>query len=89
LSISGVDSENGPQTPIEIRINDVVVYRGGNPLPKDTWRGPVAPWGDATIEIPAGVLQPGPNTLVFRNLVQVNNYNAPPYFMLDAAVITY
>jgi serine/threonine-protein kinase len=89
LQIAGVDSENGPQTPIEIRVNDTVIYQGGNPLPKDHWRGPVAPWGEATIPIPAGVLREGRNTLTFKNLVPVNNYNAPPYFMLDQATITY
>ncbi len=89
LHIIGLDSETGPKTPIEIRINDVVIYRGGNPLPKDDWRGPVAPWGEASFPIPEGVLHTGQNTLTFRNLAPVNNFNAPPFFMLDQAVITY
>jgi serine/threonine-protein kinase len=89
LTIAGVDSENGPQTPIEILVNGTSIYQGGNPLPKDTWRGSVAPWGEATVPIPAGVLRAGENTLTFKNLVPVNNYNAPPYFMLDRAVVTY
>jgi hypothetical protein len=89
LTIAGVDSENGPQTPIEILVNGTSIYQGGNPLPKDTWRGSVAPWGEATVPIPAGVLRAGENSLTFKNLVPVNNYNAPPYFMLDRAMVTY
>jgi hypothetical protein len=89
LSISGIDSENGPQTPIAVVVNDTVIYQGGNPLPKDSWRGSEAPWGEATIPIPSGVLHAGRNTLAFKNLAPVNNFNAPPYFMLDQAVITY
>ena len=87
LVLLGLDSENGPPTPIEIRLNDRVIYRGGNPLPKDDWRGPVANWGEARIPVPAGVLRPGENTLTFRNLAPVNNFNAPPYFMLDQAIL--
>jgi len=89
LSISGIDSENGPKTPIAVVVNDTVIYQGGNPLPKDNWRGSEAPWGEATISIPSGVLRAGRNTLTFKNLAPVSNFNAPPYFMLDQAVITY
>jgi tRNA A-37 threonylcarbamoyl transferase component Bud32 len=89
LHIIGLDSETGPKTPIEIRINDVVIYRGGNPLPKDDWHGPVAPWGEASFPIPEGVLRTGQNTLTFRNLAPVNNFGTPPFFVLDQAVIIY
>jgi hypothetical protein len=89
LLLKGLDSENGDKTPIAIQVNDTVVYQGGNPLPKDTWRGSVAPWGETTIPIPAGALRSGRNTLSISNLAPINNFNAPPYFMLDEAVITY
>ncbi len=89
LVITGIDSENGPKTPIAVLVNDTVIYQGGNPLPKDDWRGPVAPWGDATLPIPKGVLHAGANSLTFKNLAPVDNFGVPPYFMLDQAVITY
>ncbi len=89
LLLKGLDSETGDKTPIAIQVNDTVVFQGGNPLPKDNWSGPVAHWGEATIRLPAGVLRPGRNTLTISNLAQVNNFNAPPYFMLDEAIITY
>ncbi|HZS01728.1 MAG TPA: protein kinase [Chloroflexota bacterium] len=89
LLLKGLDSENGEKTPIAVQVNDTVVYQGGNPLPKDDWRGSVAPWGEATIPLPAGALHAGPNTLSISNLAPVSNFNAPPYFMLDEAVITY
>jgi serine/threonine protein kinase len=89
LTIVGIDSENGPQTPMEVLINGAVVYRGGNPLPKDPWRGPVAPWSEASFPIAAGVLRPGENTLTIRNLAQVNNFNSPPYIAIDQASISF
>jgi hypothetical protein len=89
LRIKGLDSENGPPTPIAIVVNGTTIYNGGAPLPKDTWRGAVANWGEATIPIPAGVLRAGRNTLTFKNLVPANNYNQPPYFVLDEVVISY
>jgi serine/threonine-protein kinase len=89
LVISGIDSENGDKTPIAILVNDTVIYQGGNPLPKDDWRGPTAPWGTASFPIPAGVLEAGRNTLTFKNLSPAANFNVPPYFMLDQATITY
>jgi hypothetical protein len=89
LLLKGLDSENGPKTPIAVVVNDTTIYNGGKPLPKDHWRGETAPWGEATIPIPDGVLRAGRNTLTFKNLMPMNNFNAPPYFMLDEAIVTY
>ena len=89
LEISGIDSENGGKTPITILVNDTVIYQGGNPLPKDEWRGPTAPWGTASFSIPPGVLKAGRNTLTFKNLSPTANFGVPPYFMLDQAIVTY
>jgi hypothetical protein len=89
LLIKGIDSETGGKTPIEIALNATVLYSGGNPLPKDDWRSATAPWGEATFPIPKGVLRSGANTLMFKNLAPVNNFSAPPYFMLDEATVTF
>jgi serine/threonine protein kinase len=87
LTIVGIDSENGPKTPMEVLVNDTVVFSGGNPLPKDSWAGPVAPWSEATFPIPAGVLQADRNTVTIRNRAQVDNFNSPPYIAIDQVVI--
>jgi serine/threonine protein kinase len=89
LLLRGLDSENGPKTPIQVLVNDSVVYQGGNPLPKDDWRGPTATYGEATIEIPRGVLHAGRNTLTLKNQAPVANFNVPPYVVLDEAIVTY
>ena len=89
LTIVGVDSENGPKTPMQVLINETVVYTGANPLPKDTWTGPVAPWSEASFPIPAGVLHSGRNTVTIRNLAQIDNFNSPPYIAIDQAIVTY
>jgi hypothetical protein len=89
LLLKGIDSEYGPPTPMEIRINDTVIFQGGNPLPKDTWRGSIAPWSDATFQIPAGVLHSGRNTITISNLVPVDNFNSAPYVMVDEVIISY
>jgi len=89
LTLVGVDSENGPQTPMEIRINDTAIYQGGNPLRKDYYTEPVAPWGETAFDIPAGVLHAGRNTLTISNLVRVANFNSPPYIAIDQAIVSY
>jgi hypothetical protein len=89
LIVKGIDSESGPRTPMEIRLNDVVIYVGANPLQKDHLRGPAAPWSEVTFPIPEGVLQQGTNILAFSNLAQINNQNAAPFVMLDEVVVMY
>ncbi len=89
LLLKGIDSQGGPPTPMEIRINDTVIYQGGNPLPKETWGGSTLRWGEATFPIPAGVLRSGGNTITISNLVPVNNFYSSPYVMVDEAVISY
>jgi len=89
VTIVGIDSENGPKTPMQVLVNDTVVFSGGNPLPKDPWTGPVAPWSEATFPIPAGVLHAGRNTITIRNRAEVDNFSSPPYIAIDQAIVTY
>lgn len=91
LSIIGLDSEDPDKTPVSITVNDVEIYVGGNPLPNDFVGSPTGPgnWGTAQLVIPAGLLQPGVNTLRITNLSPSAKINAPPFFMLDSATITW
>ena len=89
LTIVGIDSENGPKTPMQVLVNDTVVFSGANPLPKDPWTGPVAPWSEATFPIPPGVLREGRNTITIRNRAEVSNFNSPPYIAIDQAIVAY
>lgn len=91
LTIIGLDSEDPNKTPISIVVNGVEIYAGDNPLPDDFASGVNGPgnWGTATWEIPAGLLQAGGNTLSITNLTPGGTTNAPPFFMLDTAAITW
>ncbi|HET6262546.1 MAG TPA: serine/threonine-protein kinase, partial [Chloroflexia bacterium] len=91
LSIVGLDSEDADKTPVSIMVNDVEIFVGGNPLPNDFIGSPTGPgnWGTAQLVIPAGLLQPGVNTLRITNLSPSARINAPPFFMLDNATITW
>jgi hypothetical protein len=91
LTIVGLDSEDTVKTPISIVVNGVEIFVGGNPLPNDFNTGPqgAGNWGAAQWVIPAGVLQPGTNTLSITNLTPGGTINAPPFFMLDTATITW
>ncbi|MDQ3703956.1 MAG: protein kinase [Chloroflexota bacterium] len=91
LTIVGLDSEDPVKTPISIVVNGVEIFVGGNPLPNDFTTGPqgAGNWGAAQWVIPAGVLQAGTNTLSITNLTPGGTINAPPFFMLDTATITW
>lgn len=91
LTVIGVDSEDTAKTPISIVMNGVEIYVGGNPLPNDFSTGVFGAgnWGAAQWVIPAGLLQPGTNTLTITNLSNTSHINAPPFFMLDSATITW
>jgi serine/threonine-protein kinase len=78
LTLVGMDAEGEGRMPIEVMVNDQVIFRGANPLAD--WR-----WSQATLVVPAGVLHAGENTLTIRSLSSDANFNAPPFFMLDAA----
>jgi hypothetical protein len=91
LLIRGLDDEAPGKQPIRITLNAVVIYEGDDPLPDDFKTGPDGPgnWGEAVWDIPAGTLQPGPNTLTITNLGPGDRINYPAFFMLDYAIISW
>jgi hypothetical protein len=78
LTLVGMDAEHPDRMPIEITLNDAVLFRGPNPL--DDWR-----WSQAMLTAPAGTLRAGENSLTIRSLSPEANFNSPPFFMLTAA----
>ncbi len=91
LSIVGLDSEDAPKTPIRIDLNGTLLYQGPNPLPNDLPSGVNGKgnWGSYTFQMGEGILQPGSNTLTITNLDPSDKINAPPFFMLDYATISW
>jgi serine/threonine-protein kinase len=78
LTLVGMDAEHPDRMPIEVTLNDRVIFRGPNPL--DDWR-----WSEATLPVPADALRAGENSLTIRSLSPEANFNRPPFFMLTAA----
>jgi hypothetical protein len=91
LTLVGIDSEDSALTPVRITLNGTMIYEGQDPLPNDNRSGPNGPgnWGTATLDIPAGALQAGDNTLSITNLDPSDKINYPIFVMLDYAVISW
>lgn len=85
----GLDSENRPKTDILIEVNDVEVFQGDNPLPDDKFDPNRGNWGQADIMFDADVLREGDNVITITNLEPNGGFSAPPWFMLDRAVLAY
>lgn len=85
----GMDSENRPKTAIVIEVNDVVVFEGDNRLPDDNFDPDSGNWGQWDLQFDADVLRQGDNVLTITNLEPNGGYSAPPWFMLDRAVLAY
>ncbi len=87
LVIEGMDSEDGPKTPIQITVNDVEIFNGPNPLPNDDLPLVSGTWDSATFPFDPGLLRAGQNTIQITNL-KPGAFSLPPFFMLDYAVVT-
>jgi hypothetical protein len=93
LTITGLDSENAPKTPISITINDREIFRGPAPFADDShdpdFRNAPAPWSDRSWPIPPDALRVGTNRLMIRNLADTADVGVPPFFMLDRASVAF
>ncbi len=89
LSIQGMDSENAPKTQIRIEINGESIFEGANPLPNDNLNPNQGNWGERRFFFNADLLQEGGNTLTITNLEEQGDVGAPPFFMLDYALVAF
>lgn len=90
LRLTGLDDERqGVKCDFEIVVNDRQVFRGANGFP-DTPRtdngvgGGDRLWGGMSVEIPAGVLKAGRNTIVLRNNTPWSGQLGIPYVLINA-----
>jgi eukaryotic-like serine/threonine-protein kinase len=88
LRIEGMDSEDEPKTPISIRVNDVEIFNGPNPLPNDQLPIDVGLWGSYDWPFDSALLRPGQNVVSISVLVE-GAVGRPPWFMLDYADVIY
>jgi serine/threonine protein kinase len=90
LRLTGLDDERqGVKCDFEVVVNDRQVFRGANSFP-DTPRtdnglgGSDRLWGGMSVEIPAGVLKAGRNTIVLRNNTPWSGQLGIPYVLINA-----
>lgn len=84
LRIEGMDSEGPAKTPIEIRVNETVIYSGDNPLPDDDKPLATGMWASYDLEIEPAMLRQDENEIRITNLAP-GEFSRPPFFMLDYA----
>lgn len=88
LTITGVDDENGGDSPITISVNGVVVFSGASPFPSWDGASAVGPWTEVPFTIPAGVLKAGRNEIVVANLDPSANQGMPPYVLVSDTTVS-
>jgi len=88
VRIVGLDSEGPQRTNVEMLIDDRPVFRGPAPFPDDVPSRPQAPWAERTLELPAGYLREGPNTITIRNLEDTANMG-PPFLAVHQVTVVY
>lgn len=88
LSVEGMTSENWPELPIEVLINDQQVFAGASPF--ETWNGVDGqqPWTTVRVELPTSVLEQGTNSITFVNGVSEGQFSLPPYILLAGGSLT-
>ncbi len=89
LRLTGLDDELPDLNQMAVAVNGEQVYSGASPFVN--WdgisNGANAAWTEASITIPAGVLQSGRNEVTVSNLTPAASFNGPPYVLLADAVI--
>ena len=87
LTIVGMDDDAPAKTPIELTINQTVVYQGDAWF--EDWGGTVGEgnWTTVEITIPKGLLGPGVNSITLSNTAATGNQGETPYILLGGASI--
>ncbi len=87
LTLVGMDDDAPTKTPIELTINQTVVYQGDAWF--EDWGGTVGEgnWTTVEITIPKGLLGPGVNSITLANTAETGNEGETPYILLGGASI--
>jgi hypothetical protein len=88
LAITGLDDENGGDSPISIAVNGVEVFSGPSPFPNWDGNAANASWAAVDVAFPADLLQPGDNEITVTNVVDSAAVGVPPYVLLADATLT-
>jgi hypothetical protein len=85
LTLVGMDDDTPGKTPIELTINQTVVYQGDAWF--EDWGGTVGEgnWTTVQITIPKGLFGPGDNAVTISNAVENGNEGETPYVLLGGA----
>jgi hypothetical protein len=87
LTIEGMDSEDAARTPLRIAVNGVVLFEGASPFPNDDLPLESGRWAALPLDLDAGILVAGPNTIVITNLSR-GGVGLPPFVAVDYAIVT-
>lgn len=87
LTLVGMDDDAPAKTPIELTINQTVVYQGDAWF--EDWGGTAGEgnWTTVQITIPKGMLGPGVNSITLSNTAATGNEGETPYILLGGASI--
>lgn len=87
LTLVGLDDDAPTKTPIELTINQTVVYTGDAWF--EDWGGVVGEgnWTTVQITIPKGLFGPGVNSVTISNTAPTGNQGEAPYILLGGTSI--
>ena len=87
LTLVGMDDDSPAKTPIELTINQTVVYQGDAWF--EDWGGTAGEgnWTTVEITIPKGLLGPGVNSITLSNTAETGHEGEAPYVLLGGASI--
>lgn len=87
LTLVGMDDDAPGKTPIELTINQTVVYQGDAWF--EDWGGTAGEgnWTTVQITIPKGLLGPGANSITVSNTSESGNEGESPYVLLGGVSI--
>lgn len=87
LTLVGLDDDAPTKTPIELTVNQTVLYTGDAWF--EDWGGVVGQgnWTTVQITIPKGLFGPGINSVTLSNTSPTGNQGETPYVLLGGATI--
>lgn len=81
VTITGMDDEQSSHVPMQLWLNDYLIWEGPSPFANEAWTDVAWLVGDL------GALQPGKNTLSIVNADSNGDVGEPPWMLITAAAI--